>query len=447
MAQIDPSIVLQSKGVQLENPLDVQYRSMQLRGLAAQQQAQEAQMQDAMEKRQQQRTLADLYRGNVDTNSGKVNRQGLMSGVASAGLGDRIPDLQKQFAEEDKVAADAAYKGAQTEETKFKVLKERLTYVNGTINSLLSRPQVTHDEVIQSITSLVNQGMIDQQQGADMVRMLPGNPTALRQFLVQKGLETMDAAKRMDLLTPKFEKVDNGGSINMGTVNPLTGQFTPGQAIKKVATPDAVLREAGDERRSIRADNRAAQTAKDGKWQYDATRGGLVNLQTGQFKPAIGPDGEPVGEKGAANKVQRTQDANDAIALIDEATKLLEGATGSYAGKAVDIGAQVFGKATPGAQKAARLKALEGMLVSKMPKMSGPQSDKDVAMYKQMAATVGDDTQPTEIRKAALDTVREIQERYAGMPARPTGNLRSHSGTVGAPAPAPAAGRNITVDY
>jgi len=50
-----------------------------------------------------------------------------------------------------------------------------------------------------------------------------------------------------------------------------------------------------------------------------------------------------------------------------------------------------------------------------MPKMSGPQSDKDVILYRQMAGTIGDPTIPRETKKAALNTIREIQNRYAGV--------------------------------
>jgi hypothetical protein len=71
--------------------------------------------------------------------------------------------------------------------------------------------------------------------------------------------------------------------------------------------------------------------------------------------------------------------------------------------------------ATPGSISAQQLKAIEGALVAKMPKMSGPQSDKDVLLYKQMAAEIGDPTVPYPRKAAAMNTVREIQERYAGM--------------------------------
>lgn len=109
-------------------------------------------------------------------------------------------------------------------------------------------------------------------------------------------------------------------------------------------------------------------------------------------------------------------EAKEAINLINQAETLLDTATGSLTGTGVDILAGAFGKSTPGAQSAAKLKAIQGALVAKMPKMSGPQSDKDVLLYREMAAQVGDSTLPTDTRKAALETLREIQERYAKIP-------------------------------
>jgi hypothetical protein len=40
-----------------------------------------------------------------------------------------------------------------------------------------------------------------------------------------------------DKLLPKFQHLDTGGAIQMGTVNPVTGAFIPGQAVRKTMTP------------------------------------------------------------------------------------------------------------------------------------------------------------------------------------------------------------------
>jgi hypothetical protein len=114
-----------------------------------------------------------------------------------------------------------------------------------------------------------------------------------------------------------------------------------------------------------------------------------------------------------AEQEKPIQEAKESLNLINEAEELLKTATGSLTGTGVDVVAGAFGKSTQGAQSAAKLKAIQGALVAKMPKMSGPQSDKDVLLYREMAAQVGDSTLPTETRTAALSTLREIQERYA----------------------------------
>jgi hypothetical protein len=79
-----------------------------------------------------------------------------------------------------------------------------------------------------------------------------------------------------------------------------------------------------------------------------------------------------------------------------------------------------------------QLNVIAGALTSQMPKMSGPQSDKDVALYKEMAGDIGNPRISREAKKAAVETVRGIQEAYInGFSARgylPRG--RSASGAI-----------------
>jgi hypothetical protein len=148
----------------------------------------------------------------------------------------------------------------------------------------------------------------------------------------------------------------------------------------------------------------------------DPARNVVVDARTGRQVGVAPP-------KEGKDTASKASDAKEALALIADAEKELDSATGSFLGKGVDLGAQTFGLTTPGAKSAAKLKAIEGMLVSKMPKMSGPQSDKDVALYRQMAAEIGDDTVPAERKRAALQAVKAIQQRYAGQQgASPAGD-------------------------
>jgi len=130
----------------------------------------------------------------------------------------------------------------------------------------------------------------------------------------------------------------------------------------------------------------------------------------------LNASGTPVGGTSSTSTQQKVTDATEALQLIKEAEAIVGTATGSFAGAGLDMAARAVGMSTAGAQGAAQLKALEGALVAKMPKMSGPQSDKDVQLYRQQAGEIGDPTVPAATKLAALKSIEAIQRRYAGLP-------------------------------
>lgn len=115
-------------------------------------------------------------------------------------------------------------------------------------------------------------------------------------------------------------------------------------------------------------------------------------------------------------ETKRQFNMQDIGATIAEAETLLtdkaKPPTGSGIGAAYDYAAGVFGASPAGAVESQKLKAIGGALVSKMPRMEGPQSDRDTALYKEMAGMVGDPTIPIDRRVAALDTVKKLWSKY-----------------------------------
>jgi len=177
----------------------------------------------------------------------------------------------------------------------------------------------------------------------------------------------------------------------------------------------------GDAARLSQADRHHAQslgvqimgmqkpTYHDGAWVSPPT---AANPEGGMVKtPLYAPP------KGSPENI--AQSANKALGIIDEADKLLNDATGSYIGAGIDVAGQAVGKSTKGAQATAKLKALEGSLMMAQPRMEGPQSDKDAALYKQMAGQIGDPTIPVDTRRAALQTIRDMHQKYASPVAAP----------------------------
>lgn len=111
---------------------------------------------------------------------------------------------------------------------------------------------------------------------------------------------------------------------------------------------------------------------------------------------------------------------------LDEAERILKGQgqvvngvqtnqpqpTSSLVGSGLDTAAAWVGVSPRGAAQADQLRALGGALVAKMPRMEGPQSDRDVMMYREMAGQIGDSSLPISRRLAALDTVRTLYSKY-----------------------------------
>lgn len=162
----------------------------------------------------------------------------------------------------------------------------------------------------------------------------------------------------------------------------------------------------------MEAQIRAAGQRETPSMQHVETPNGPMafNPKTGQYTPIAMPGGVPMQSK---EQAQRSQDANSVMELTDQAAPLLEQAPGSYAGAALNQLGRVVGLNTDASKAQASLDVLAGSLIAKMPKMSGPQSDKDVALYKAMAGNLNDPTLPTEAKQAAMKTLRLLNQKYA----------------------------------
>jgi hypothetical protein len=114
--------------------------------------------------------------------------------------------------------------------------------------------------------------------------------------------------------------------------------------------------------------------------------------------------------------------AQTVLGMIGEARKTLADATGSMGGAAVDKAAGAVGVSTKGAQATAKLKVLQAGLMLNMPRMEGPQSDRDVELYREAAASLGEPSIPAANKIAALDMIESLQKKYkerAGMTSGP----------------------------
>ena len=220
--------------------------------------------------------------------------------------------------------------------------------------------------------------------------------------------------QQVDGFAPDLEKLHfaNTGGATVGQ-DQFTGQVL--STIRNTQSPDSVASVEATRRGQNLADSRARELneiTKQGQRSQiinDPTQGPIVvDKGTGQARQ-VTMNGQAV--PGEAVTKRETAGKN-MIPLLKEGAALIEGATGSYWGTAIDHGARLFGSATNGAENIAKLKVLEGNIMMAQPRMEGPQSNMDVELYRQMAAQLGDPTVPNSTKKAALQTVYELYKKY-----------------------------------
>ena len=112
--------------------------------------------------------------------------------------------------------------------------------------------------------------------------------------------------------------------------------------------------------------------------------------------------------------------------------------TASGAGSLVDYLGNIAGVAPKGQNEAKRLEVVAAILTSKVPRMEGPQSDRDVELYKKAAGDAGNSGLPISTRLAALDTMQKLYGKYERFNA-PAANQQTQSPQSNQ--------RRYTVDY
>lgn len=317
---LDSSIALQVRPP--VDPMESMGKVMTLKQLAMQ-------IDQAQRQQDEMRMQGDMYKNAIDPTTGKVDSTKMIQGMANAGIGYRIPAYQKQIAEADKSAAELGKVKADTDAKTFETVKGRLNLLQGTVSSLAAKPDLTHQDVISAAAWLVQAGAIPEDQAVAFIRQLPGDPSRLKQSLINVGLQAVDAGKRLEMLTPKFQQMDNGGAIVTGTVDPMTGKFTPGQAVQKTVTPDAQLSANVTMRGQNMTDSRERSLASQGVTYQQDANGNYVALPSkmpanGQVtgRTVTGPDGQPL----AGNKaLTETQGKSTGFALrAANSSKILE---------------------------------------------------------------------------------------------------------------------------
>jgi hypothetical protein len=292
---IDSSIALGIKPVQLANPLEQYMQVQQIQ--QAQNQSRLADLMYGEKEREvsEGARLNDVYKGSVAAD-GTLDRTKLYSGVASAGLGSRLPGLQKNFAEADAKQADIGKTKAETHAKEVEAAHKAFDIAGQAFGYVRANP--TLDNALAAIDYLGSQpGLYKPEQLEAWRQQVRSDPSKI-QSLADQAFRASLAAK--DQL-PKIDTRNLGGTTETFAVDPVTGAVTVKNSVKNTQSPDNAASNA-----TSRANNRdtIAAAKENQKAQYDAARGVLVDTRTGTATAVTGPDGKPLTRDKAMTEFQ-----------------------------------------------------------------------------------------------------------------------------------------------
>lgn len=297
---------------------------------------------------------------------------------------------------DDRSKTDAEMFSKKTE----KLLTQYSQMAGGLADAIKKDPNGVPDQMIANFYGTMAKNGLSQ-----FMPTLPfkdwSDKAAVAQHLTELGNAFYSTSDRL--------KNAETGQHNRATETNATNTLT--QTIARDTASNAATIRGQNVTAGTAANRLAFDKSKEGageKWVNDLPNGVQVNMSTGERRP-ITEGGVPVGVKTDAKRIGQ---AEQAIAVMEQARPIIEQATGSYAGAGVDLLAKVGGKSTDGAIAISKLKALEGALMMAQPRMEGPQSDKDVLLYRQMAGQIGDPTVPKAQKLAALDAIKTLHETY-----------------------------------
>jgi len=411
---LDPNIIL--RGQQVENPFESAAQGIQfgqgLRQLLSGRQAGKMQQIASPEERQ--------AFANKSMFSRELNAQIKADALAQE---QKALALQKHNADIGKTNSEAFKNNQQGGGYRLDNSQKQL----GAIQGAIQQAAMTGDKTaaIIGLDAANRVGLISPEDYSHQYKLL----TAMTPEEVKSYAQSVTFANAKDpaslVYTSADNVLDNETSIQN---NILTNQTSADNNIRTNQTAENNNIRTTDTNRY--STDVAANTAQQ-KLSFDQARlefeqkKGIVQ-QFGDNMYMVYPDGSAVPISSPTGVVSKTT-TSPAIkqaqqeegirtqrvdAVLPEIKSLLSKATGSYIGTGVDFLANTVGVSTEGAKATAQLKTLSGQLVALMPKMSGPQSDKDVAMYKEMAGNLSDPTIPVDQRMAALETIEKLNEKY-----------------------------------
>lgn len=408
MALVNPNIAMSFRQPEIQAP-NALAQYAQIQQIQSGQQAQELnrlQMQEYQRAREEEEGTRNFLRGK------DLNAPDTRSGLAQFGKTGLA--YSKLLQEQEAAALNAKNIQSQIDERDLGVRKKKLDFAYGAIGSA-----PTPEAAIAEVTRGVKNGVFDMKSATAEIQQLQSmTPEQYQQYRIQKVMGILEAKDKLGFMLPKITRQDTGREyIPIQDNAALPGYGLPMQGVAPIKKTPTFAESTAQGQLAV-AQNRLAneQDPNVVARQVVGDDGTVTNYN--KFGQVIGTQ-KGVGRKSAtyakteAQKATMAKDLDTAISELEKVTQkggLIDQSTGSYLGKAVDIGARVFGQAMPGDIAAGQLAPIADLALKMVPRFEGPQSNADTTSYKQAAGQLADSTLPAEIRKAAGKEVLRLMK-------------------------------------
>lgn len=260
-------------------------------------------------------------------------------------------------------------------------------------------------------------GALQGGQAQQLVEQQMRDAQVAKLFSQNQGGDVRQLLQQAAAIDPAYARE----LIRLELANQGVGSNVP--AALQLANEVARLEAAGDKAGA----DRIREFAKTAPITAEYSQG-LFRLPDGSFAPisgygaakgSIAGDIKTAEDIAAANvkmgttATEKAQKGQGVLDLIAKAEKILPKASSGVTGS---IGAGLKGAvgiSDEATQADKKLQVIAGALTSNVPRFEGPQGVLDVELYKQMAGDVANISKPREDRLAALQTMRELNQKYA----------------------------------
>lgn len=230
-------VALQAMLPQIDSPVELQTKALQLRQLQAAGMAAEAEAQARQQALADDKGVRAAYAANPTDAGARLNA---LAGVSP-----------KAYATEATQQASLGKSRAETEKSKLALAKEQIDIAGQAFGYVRKNP--TPENAMSAIKWLTDKGVYTPEQAAEYSAQVQANPANVQMLAESAFTSAMDVKDQL----LKIEMRDTGGSVQTVGTDPLTGKTTTLSTLAKTQTPDNIA--SNNVRVSEGAKDRAAQ--------------------------------------------------------------------------------------------------------------------------------------------------------------------------------------------